>query len=94
MKKINIETGRSKYNGVTRKQYKRIKAKEGTNSTSGTTKAESCRATGLDKAMAKYPRAINYARNEYINFNIKKDKHANRTIGFFAKLKKEIEDIN
>jgi len=84
-----METGSSKYNGMTRKQYKRQKAKEGTNSTPGMTKAESCRATALDKAMAKYPRSIKTHTTEYINFNIKKDKHANREFGFFQRLKAE-----
>jgi len=74
---------------MTRKAYKRLKAKEGTNSTPGLSKSENCKATALDKAMAKYPRSYRTMPHLYISFNVKKDKTANRTTGFFADLIKK-----
>lgn len=42
-----------KYKGMTKKNYKRCHG----SSTKGIDKGENCHATGLDKAMAKYPRS-------------------------------------
>ena len=56
-----------------------------TNSDPGIGKAETCRATSMDKAMAKYPRSIKNYPVAYFSFNLKKDKAANRTNTFFNK---------
>lgn len=67
-----------KYNGMTRRKYKKWKAKQGTNSTPGISKAETCQATGLDKAMAKYPRSYRTCPVQYTAFYLKKDKMSGR----------------
>lgn len=76
-----METGRSKYKGLTKKQYK----KKYGSSTPGSVKGECCHATGLDKALAKYPRSHKTIKTQYVSFNLKKDKAANRTNTFFTR---------
>jgi hypothetical protein len=60
-----------RYQGMTRKQYKSMKAK--TCSESGRNKTILCQATGLDKAMVKYPRSIKTNPDDYFAVNLKKD---------------------
>ena len=76
-----MEIGRSKYKGLMKKEYKR---KHG-NSTAGKEKGENCKATGLDKAMAKYPRSCKTMSDSYISFNLKKDRVAKRSNTFFTR---------
>jgi len=71
-----------KYRGLTKRQYKKLYG----SSTPGMTKAENCQATGLDKAMAKYPRAWKTNPTLYVTFNKKKDKAAKRQKTFFTNL--------
>ena len=71
----------NKYQGMTRKQWKRKKAL--TCSEKGTSKNQLCQATGFDKALAKYPRAIKNFPNEYFEFNLKRDLLADRKGTFF-----------
>lgn len=61
-----------KYNGMTKRKYKKWKAKQGTNSTPGTSKSLQCQATGLDKAMIKYPRSCVTQPREYAAVYLKK----------------------
>lgn len=58
------------YGGKTRKEWKRSKG----SSTPGKQKGENCHASGLDKAMLKYPRAYKTFPVEYLATNAKKDK--------------------
>ncbi len=79
--RTDIKTmGAGKYNGLTKRQYKRQYG----SSTAGSTKGENCRATGLDKGLAKYPRAIRTMPDLYVSFNMKKDRAAKRTNTFFT----------
>lgn len=71
----------SRYKGLTKKKYKKLHNK----STPGITKTETCRATGLDKALAKYPRSHKTMTDLYISFNQKKDKAARRENTCFTK---------
>ena len=81
----DIKMGRGKYRGLTKKQWKKqIGVPKGT--TPGSMKSECCRATPLDKAMAKYPRSYKTMTSEYINHNIKKDCAAERTGTSFTPL--------
>jgi len=74
----DIKMGRGKYRGLTKKKWKRqVGAPKG--STPGSIKAQTCRATPLDKALAKYPRSYKTMTDAYINFNRKKDRAAERT---------------
>lgn len=85
MKEKEGEKVRLRYHGMTRKQLKRITAKQ-KGSEAGSQKGETCHATSLDKAMAKYPRSYRIYPQEYIECNQKKDKAANRTNTFFTNL--------
>lgn len=58
----------NKYNGMTRRQYKRVKG----SSTPGKLKGENCQASGLDKSMAKNPRSFKTMPVQYFAFNQKK----------------------
>lgn len=49
----SVAQATSKYQGLTKNKLKRIKR----SSTKGSEKGENCKATGLDKALIKYPRA-------------------------------------
>jgi len=60
------------YKGLTRRQYKRRHQSQ----TPGREKSETCQATGLDKAMAKYPRNWKTHTEDYIEFYKKKFKAA------------------
>jgi len=77
-------SGASKYGGMSKRQYKKQKAKK--SSEPGLKKGEACRATSLDKALAIYPRAYKTMPVLYIAFNKKKDKAANRERTFFTDL--------
>ncbi len=55
MAKQDLPKGMPKWK--TNKQLRREKGKNSLNSTPGKTKNDNCQATGLDKAMAKYPRS-------------------------------------
>jgi hypothetical protein len=50
--KTHQESGKGMMSAMTKKNRKRIKG----SSTPGIQKGDNCHATGLDKAMAKYPR--------------------------------------
>lgn len=77
----------NRYRGMTKRQYKRAKASEGSNSTPGLEKGQNCQATPLDKAMARYPRSHKTYPVEYINHNIKKHKDGKWTNhSFFSNL--------
>lgn len=76
------QTGASRYKGLTKRKYKKMYG----SSTPGSQKTECNLATGLDKAMAKYPRSWKTHPEEYINFNRKKDRASGRTNTFFTKL--------
>ena len=76
-----MKTELSKYKGLTKRNYKRIHG----SSTPGSSKGENCHATGLDKALAKYPRSYKTMPDEYISFNIKKDKIARRDNTWFIR---------
>ena len=65
---LEYPSGRSKYKGLTKKQYKREHGSE----TSGSQKSENCKATGLDKAMAKYPRSHKTFPTLYVGWYLKK----------------------
>jgi len=78
---IEVHTGRSRYKGLTKRLYK----KQIGASSPGSEKGELCKATSLDKAMAKYPRAHKVFTVEYIAHNKKKDRLARR-ITFFTNL--------
>jgi cytochrome c553 len=75
-----MKTEVNKYRGLTKRQYKQRYGSQ----TPGNSKGENCHATSLDKAMAKYPRAIKTMPDEYISFNLKKDRVAKRTNSFFT----------
>ncbi len=70
----------NKYRGLTRRHYKQLHG----SSTPGSAKGENCKATPLDKALAKYPRSWKTMPDEYISFNLKKDKVAKRYNTFFT----------
>jgi hypothetical protein len=69
-----MRTEQNKYKGLTKKNYKRLHG----SSTSGREKGENCHATGLDKALAKYPRSFKTMPDEYASFYQKKDKASKR----------------
>jgi hypothetical protein len=69
----------NKYRGLTRRRYKQTHG----SSTPGSSKGENCHATPLEKALAKYPRAIKTMPDAYISFNLKKDRVAKRNGSFF-----------
>lgn len=71
----------TRYKGLTKRQYKQ---KYGS-TTAGREKGETCHATGFDKALAKYPRAYKKFPEEYFDFNLKKDKAAQRANTFFQR---------
>ena len=75
-----MKTDTSKYKGFTKREYKKIHG----SSTPGTSKTETCRATGLDKALAKYPRSYKTMTDLYVSYNQKKDKAARRDNTFFT----------
>jgi hypothetical protein len=70
----------NRYQGMTRKEYKRMKAR--TCSEPGKNKTLNCQATGLEKGLTKYPRSIKTSPAEYFNMNLKKDKFNNRNSFF------------
>ncbi len=72
----------TRYQGMTRKQYKRIKAQSCHEA--GRNKTVLCQATPLEKAMARYPRSIKTSPREYFNINLKKDLLTHRQ-SFFTK---------
>ena len=72
--KVTNSQQQTKYKGLTKREYKRVYG----SSTRGIDKCETCRATGLDKALAKYPRAYRAMEVLYTDFNKKKDKHSER----------------
>jgi len=77
-------SGRSRYLGMTKRQYKQMKA----NSCSepGQSKSKLCQASALDKAMLKYPRAIKVFPVEYFRVNLRKDlADPNHKESFFTK---------
>ena len=76
---MKIEINR--YRGLTRRQYKQLHG----SSTPGKEKGENCKATPLDKALAKYPRSWKTMPDEYIAFNLRKDKIARRQNTFFTR---------
>lgn len=76
-----MKTEVNKYRGLTKRKYKQLYG----SSTPGSTKNDNCKATPLDKAMAKYPRAWMASTEEYISFNLKKDRIAKRTNTFFIR---------
>jgi len=51
----------NKYKGLTKRQYKRTHG----STTPGSEKGFTCTASGLDKALTKYPRAHKTMPNEY-----------------------------
>ena len=75
------EGSKNNYLGMTRREYKRFKAKSC--SEPGKNKTMNCQATGLDKALTKYPRAIKTMPEEYFTMNLKKDLF-NRRNSFFT----------
>ena len=68
--------GRGKYKGLTKRQYK----KQYGASEPGLNKGNNCKATGIDKAMAKYPRSMKTSPVEYIAHNLRKDRAAKRAM--------------
>jgi len=83
---MKAEKVTTRYLGMTKKQYKQMKAR--TCSEPGRNKTILCQATGLDKAMAKYPRSIKTNPEDYFNFNLRKDlADPNHKESFFTKNK-------
>ena len=78
--KTQILMGRAKYHGLSRKKFKKAQALKG--STPGKDKGELCQAKPLEKALAKYPRAMKTMPTEYLSFYLKKDKAAQRNTFF------------
>ena len=78
------DTKQNRYLGMTKRQYKRMKANMPGNSNPGKNKVITCQATQIEKAMAKYPRSIKTAPNEYFSINLKKDLYLNRN-SFFTR---------
>jgi len=74
--------GAGKYKGMTRKQCKRMHKSE----TVGKEKSPNCRATNLEKAMIKYPRARKTFRRDYIDVQKRKDKYAHGRTSCFDNL--------
>ena len=74
LRKMKLQNQNS-YKGLTKKEHKR---KFGS-STPGIAKVETCRATGLDKALIKYPRARKVMPDLFNSCNQKKDKASGRT---------------
>lgn len=72
----------NRYQGMTKRQYKRMKAK--TNSCPGKDKSINCQATPLDKALTRYPRASKTMPDEYFEMNLKKDLY-NKRSSFFTR---------
>jgi len=63
-----------KYRGLTKKKYKRRHG----SSTPGSSKGENCQATGLKKAIIKYPRWYKTDPELYLRINKQTDIKANR----------------
>ena len=82
---VEILMGRGKYKGLTKRAYK----KQYGSSTPGTSKSETCHATGLDKALCKYPRSIKTNTGLYFSFNLKKDRAARRSNTYFQRIQSE-----
>jgi len=80
MKTEKYNKSSNRYQGMTRKQYKQMKSK--TNSCPGKDKGINCQATGLDKALTKYPRSIKTSPDEYFEMNLKKDLYNKRNTFF------------
>jgi hypothetical protein len=78
------DTKQDRYQGMTKIEYKRMKAKSC--STPGTQKNELCQASSLGKALTKYPRAIKTMPDEYFEYNLKKDMLEGRN-SFFTRNK-------
>ena len=75
-----MKTESTRYKGLTKRYYKH----QFGSSTPGKEKAANCHATQLDKALAKYPRAIKTMPDEYIAFNLKKDHLPGHLSSFFT----------
>jgi hypothetical protein len=82
MKTEKSNKGTNRYQGMTRRQYKQMKAK--TNSCRGKDKSINCQATPLDKALTKYPRSIKTSPDEYFEMNLKNDLY-NKRNSFFTR---------
>jgi hypothetical protein len=72
----------NRYQGMTKRQYKYIKAKSC--SEPGKQKTILCQASPLEKAMIKYPRSIKTSPEDYFKINLKKDLAAHRN-SFFTR---------
>ena len=70
MSRTSTNQGTANYGGMTRKKQKRIRK----SSTSGIQKSENCHASGLDKALIKYPRAYKTFPDLYEEVYVKKEK--------------------
>jgi len=84
MTAFRIDTRSEKFKGLTRKKYRQLMGKQC--SEPGKGKSETCRATPLDKSMAKNPRAWKVYPLEYIQFNKKKNQYAGGNESFFDSL--------
>jgi len=73
---MKTEKNQNRYLGMTKKQYKKFKAKS--NSTPGKEKCLLCQTTGLTKAMIKYPRSYKTNPIAYFNINLQRDLLAHR----------------
>jgi hypothetical protein len=65
----------SKYQGKTKKEWKRTKG----STTPGSAKGENCKATGLDKALIKYPRAYKTMPDLFEAVYKKKERYTTRS---------------
>lgn len=70
---MKLEEGR--YKGLTKKKYK---ARYGS-STTGKSKGENCQATGLEKAIIKYPRSYRTMPSLFAQVYDKKNKATRRS---------------
>jgi len=77
-------TVQDKYQGKTRREYKRMKAHLPGNSNPGKNKVVTCQAIPIEKAMIKYPRSIKTSPRLYFEINLRKDIQ-NRRNSFFTK---------
>jgi len=68
----------SLYKGLTKKNYKRLKAKEGSNSEPGVNKGSGCIASPLQKGIIKYPRWYRTDPVAYTAMNGFLDRTANK----------------
>jgi len=73
-----------RYQGKTRREYKRMKAYLPGNSNPGKNKVVTCQSIPIEKAMIKYPRSIKTSPRLYFEINLRKDKQ-NRRNSFFTR---------